>query len=130
MVRDTPIGELLLDFADSQPLSPPGMSAPRSAQVQAPPFVLADNDFPPLTSPSSVTTPEVDENNNSDADPPLFSRDFANKNSFSRGTLVFAKVSNCPFWPGKIMGLNKDKFQVFLFGFNKMAEVYQKTFAS
>ena len=126
MVRDTPIGELLLDFADSQPLSPPGLSVPRSAQVQVPPFVLADEDFPPLTSPSSVTTPEVDENNNSDADPPLFSREFANKNSFSRGTLVFAKVSNCPFWPGKIMGLNKDKFQVFLFGFNKMAEVYQK----
>ena len=106
--RDTPIGELLLDFADSQPLSP-DVTHPRTAHVQAPPFDLDDEDFPRL-----MTTPAVDENNNA---PPPVQVDLQLPKTFSRGDFVFAKSGVRPHWPARVLSIvSEQKCQVFLYG--------------
>ena len=44
---------------------------------------------------------------------------------FQRGVKVFAKRSNCPFWPGIILAGNHElgKYEVFLYGLNESAQI-------
>ena len=41
----------------------------------------------------------------------------------SKAQLVFAKTGTHPFWPGKILTVNQDKYQVFYYGLHQTAEV-------